>query len=203
VPRWLTTRAAWQSRKDHSRGRSVTSVEPPALRCARSSEGTPSGFGAPPVEQGDFDENPFSTSSSLTGRMTSSASLPLSGMTGLSPRFASSKTRRRMGGLRRVHRSLLHILSTVRSQPGLGPDAKKRTVSSAHAQISIAIVSPSRKWVCRSSGSADAVCSWVKVGEDGSLRRPMLIWPVGGTGGANVVSTSHRESPRFFPGSGT
>jgi hypothetical protein len=31
-----------------------------------------------------------------------------------------------------VHRSLPHILSIARSQPGLGPDTEKRTVSSAH-----------------------------------------------------------------------
>jgi len=39
--------------------------------------------------------------------------------------------------------------------------------------------------------------------EDGSLCRPMLILRVREIGGANAVSTSHRESPRFFSNSGT
>lgn len=117
-------------------------------------------------------------------------------------RLAVRGTGRKMGELRRVHRPELEILSIAR-HTGDGPGHRKQTVSSAHAQISIAIVSPSRKWVCRSSGSAGAACSWVTVGEDGSLSRPMLIWRVREIGGANVVSTSHRESPRFFPDSGT
>jgi hypothetical protein len=54
-------------------------------------------------------------------------------------------TVRKMGGLRRVHRTLLHILSIARLQPGLGPGTKKRTVWSARIQdLRLAIVSPSR-----------------------------------------------------------
>jgi hypothetical protein len=52
------------------------------------------------------------------------------------------QTFRFVGGLRRVHRPLLHILSIARSQPGLGPDTEKRTVSSAQIQdLRLAIVS--------------------------------------------------------------
>jgi hypothetical protein len=39
--------------------------------------------------------------------------------------------------------------------------------------------------------------------EDGSLCPPMLILRVREIGGANVASTSRRESPRFFSNSGT
>jgi len=39
--------------------------------------------------------------------------------------------------------------------------------------------------------------------EDGSLRRPMVVWRVREIGGANVLSTSHRELSRFFPNSST
>ena len=40
-----------------------------------------------------------------------------------------------MGGLRRVHRPGLEILSIARSQPGIGLDTEKRTVSSASLAI--------------------------------------------------------------------
>src|SRR6516162_5228335 len=39
--------------------------------------------------------------------------------------------------------------------------------------------------------------------EDGSLCRPMVVSRLRETGGANVVSTSHRELRRFFPTSST
>ena|SRR5215468_471144 len=47
---------------------------------------------------------------------------------------APQKTRRKMGGLWRVHRPELEILLIMRSQPAMGPDIEKRTVSYAHPE---------------------------------------------------------------------
>jgi hypothetical protein len=115
------------------------------------------------------------------------------------------KTVRKMGGLRRVHRSLLDILSIARSQPWLRPDTQKRTVSSAQIQdLRLAIVSPSsnssrflRSATIRAGSRATEASAALGPKRPSRGRRPAIF--------ANVVEhvlSSPRRSPFQRPSAG-